>query len=174
MSEEKKIDGQAEGNQDEAVAAVEEGNGGGVDIPRFKVIEDEFLTYDNYLKHNFVKATLELNEHVKVTYRTITFNETQEIEASIPLKSEESARKVANDINRISMTYCVLAVNDTNMERWSQDKKIEFFGNMGDILFDLIKEGWSEFYNQARYMIYTGKDYRLFWKSLGLSSGATK
>ena len=138
------------------------------DAPKnqFSIADASKFSIDQMLAQGSVSATLKLQDKITATFRTLSVDEIQKVEAVMPLNEmrEKTLKYMQNEMTILQLYYSMTALNGKDLPaavEGEDDKRMNLLRQLPGVLFDILVRGYSEFDRRAQELV-SGEALRTF------------
>jgi len=124
------------------------------------------FSIDHLLVQGSLEATLQLQERMTATYRTLSVEEIQKVESVLPLGEmrDKSMQFLTNEMTITQLYFSLIAMNGKalpavpspeELEKMpgKKDPRREILRNMPGVMFDILTAGFNEFDQRAKALV---------------------
>ena len=108
------------------------------------MIDDRHMGIDSLFENGYLEGTMQLTKSLQATYRTITADESQDVEGRVNVDAGKTIRYTFNQISIGHLEYGLVAIGSNRLPEDIGERR-EAIGSMPAMVLNILINGYEKF-----------------------------
>lgn len=121
-------------------------------VARFKIQNEDELTLDNLFMNGCLEGEILLTKTISARYRTLSAEESQDIEGSVSMDGGRSYRYLNNEVSLGQLVKSITKMGNTQLPE-DEEARAKLVRGMPSFYVNLLLSGYNFFMNHCRGLL---------------------